>query len=68
LWFITGIKEHSEKSLFVLAREKGPMVLASYQKIPLPRIGNPAADTKTFFPQPIDLFHIPPMPENSSGP
>jgi hypothetical protein len=35
------------------------MVLASYQKIPLPRIDNPAADTRTFFRPSIDLFHIP---------
>jgi hypothetical protein len=66
---------HCEKSLFVLA---------SHQKIPLPRIENLAADTRKFFPPPIDLFHIPhvrkifgslqgdllhsQMPEKSSGP
>jgi hypothetical protein len=66
---------HCEKSLFVLA---------FHQKIPLPRIENPAADTRKFFPPPIDLFYIPhgrkffwslegdllhsQMPEKSSGP
>jgi hypothetical protein len=28
-------------------------------KIPLPSIDNPAADTRKFFPPPIDLIHIP---------
>jgi hypothetical protein len=37
---------HYEKSLFVLA---------SHQKIPLPRIENLAVDTRTFFPLPIVL-------------
>jgi hypothetical protein len=66
---------HCEKSLFVLA---------FHQKIPLPRIENPAADTRKFFPPPIDLIYIPhgrkifwslegdllhsQMPEKSSGP
>ncbi len=59
-------------------------VLNSRQKISLPRIENPAVDTGTFLPPPIDLFPIPPftkllgslegdllnsqMPEKSSGP
>ncbi len=66
---------HCEKSLFVLA---------FHQKIPIPRIENPAADTRKFFPPPIDLIYIPhgrkffwslegdllhsQMPEKSSGP
>ncbi len=41
---------HCEKSLFVLAFN---------QKIPLPRIENPAADTRKFFPPPIDRIYIP---------
>ena len=41
---------HCEKSLFVLA---------FHQKIPFPRIENPAADTRKFFPPPMDLIYIP---------
>jgi hypothetical protein len=41
---------HCEKSLFVLA---------FHQKISLPRIENPAADTRKFFSPPIDLIYIP---------
>ncbi len=64
--------------------EKGLLILASHQKIPLPRIDNPAVDYGTFFPPPRDLFRIPPcqktlrvpgrrpftseMPEKSSDP
>jgi hypothetical protein len=46
--YITSL--HCEKSLFVLA---------FHQKIALPRTENSAVDTRTFFPPPIDLFHIP---------
>ncbi len=64
--------------------KKSFFVLAFHQKIPLPRIENPAADTRKFFPPPIDLIYIPhgrkffwslegdllhsQMPEKSSGP
>jgi hypothetical protein len=64
--------------------KKAFFVLAFHQKIPSPRIDNPAADTRKFFPPPIDLIHIPQgrkffgslegdllyshMPEKSSGP
>jgi hypothetical protein len=69
---------------FLLHCEKSLFVLAFHQKIPLPRIENPAADTRKFFPPPIDLIHNPHgrkffgslegdflhshMPEKSSGP
>ncbi len=49
---------HCEKSLFVLA---------FHQKIPFPGIENPAADTRKFFPPPIDLIYIP-HGRNFSGP
>jgi hypothetical protein len=42
-----GVDPHCEKSIFVLS---------SRQKIPLSRTENPAVDTKTIFPLPIDLF------------
>ncbi len=63
---------------------KSLFVLDFHQKIPLLRIDNPAADTRKFFPPPIDLIHIrhgrkffgslegdllhSQMPEMSSGP
>jgi hypothetical protein len=72
---VTEYTIHCEKSFFVLA---------FHQKIPLPRIDNPAAGNRKFFPPPIDLIHIPHgrkffgslegdflhshMPEKSSGP
>ncbi len=75
VWQISWSLEHCEKSLFVLA---------FHQKIPFPRIENPAADTRKFFPPPIDLIYIPhgrkffwslegvllhsQMPEKFSGP
>jgi hypothetical protein len=39
--------------------EKSFIVLASNQKIPIPRIDNPAVDPSTFFPLPIDLLTFP---------
>jgi hypothetical protein len=41
---------HCEKNLFVLA---------SHQKIPLPKLDNPAVHTGKFFPPPIDIFTFP---------
>ncbi len=63
---------------------KKPFCFSFPPEIPLPRIENPAADTRKFFPPPIDLIYIPhgrkffwslegdllhsQMPEKSSGP